>query len=131
MSPAAGVPSNRPVALLNVAQLGRLAMLNVNVPPSRSLALGVNEYCVPAVAVVDGVPVIVGGLFGEGAALTAIENAGNSADTWPSLTLITMPVETPTSPALGVPTSCPVEPEKLAQLGRLATVNVSALPFAS
>lgn len=79
MSAAAGVPSSPPVELLKVAHPGRLAMLNVKVPPLTSLALGVNEYCVPAVAVVEGVPVIVSGLLGGGtlgAALTAIENAG-------------------------------------------------------
>src|SRR5690349_11529999 len=62
--PAAGVPCSRPVVVLNVAHVGRFVMLNVNVPPSESLAVGVNEYCVPAVAVVGGVPEIVGATFG-------------------------------------------------------------------
>jgi hypothetical protein len=77
---AVGVPNSRPVELLNVAQVGRFAMLNVSVPPLTSLTLGVNEYCVPAVAVVGGMPVIVGGLLGGGtlgAALTVIEKAAN------------------------------------------------------
>ena len=85
---AAGVPCSRPVVVLNVAHVGRFVMLNVNVPPSESLAVGVNEYCVPAVAVVGGVPEIVGATFGT--ELTTIENAGNCAVAFPSLTPITM-----------------------------------------
>jgi hypothetical protein len=85
MFAAPGVPSSRPVEAQKVAQAGRLVMLNVSVPPLASLALGVNEYCVPAVAVVGGAPVMVGALLGGGllgggalgGALTAIENAGN------------------------------------------------------
>jgi hypothetical protein len=56
----AGVPCSRPVVVLNVAQLGRFTMLNVSVPPSGSLAVGWNEYAVPAVTVVGGEPEIVG-----------------------------------------------------------------------
>ena len=83
----AGVPCSRPVVVLNVAQVGWLETLNVSVPPSESLAVGVNEYCVPTVAVVGGAPEIVGGMFDEA---TAIENAGNGVDAFPSLTLMTM-----------------------------------------
>ena len=36
-----GVPDRRPVEVLNVAQVGRLEMLNVNESPFASLALGV------------------------------------------------------------------------------------------
>jgi hypothetical protein len=40
---AVGVPDSRPVLPLNVAQAGRLVMLNVSVVPvSGSLAVGVN-----------------------------------------------------------------------------------------
>ena len=84
---AAGVPCSRPVVVLNVAQLGWFVMLNVSVPPSASPAVGVNEYCVPTVAVVAGVPEIVGRMFDEA---TAIENSGNGVDAVPSLTLMTM-----------------------------------------
>jgi hypothetical protein len=82
-----GVPCNRPVVVLNVAQVGRFVMLKVSVPPSASLAVGVNEYSVPAVAVVGGVPEIVGDMFDEA---TVIENSGNGVDAVPSLTLMTM-----------------------------------------
>jgi hypothetical protein len=84
---AAGVPWSRPVVELKVAQAGRLAMLKVSVPPSPSLAVGVNEYAVPTVAVVGGVPEMVGRAFDDA---TVIENAGSGVDAMPSLTLMTM-----------------------------------------
>jgi hypothetical protein len=37
----AGVPCKRPVLVLNVAHVGLLTILNVSVPPSASLAVGV------------------------------------------------------------------------------------------
>src|SRR3970040_1517641 len=58
-----GVPCRRPVLDVNVAQVGRLVMLNVNVWPLGSLAVGVNVYAVPTVAVVAGVPEMIGGTF--------------------------------------------------------------------
>jgi hypothetical protein len=85
--PATGVPCRRPVVVLNVAHVGRFTMLNVSVPPSLSLAVGVNEYCVATVAVVGGVPEIVGAAFDD---VTAIENAGSGVEAVPSLTLMTM-----------------------------------------
>jgi hypothetical protein len=49
-------------------------MLNVSVDPgSGSAVVGWNEYCTRGVAVVAGVPEIVGGLFDDA---TVIENAG-------------------------------------------------------
>jgi hypothetical protein len=84
---AAGVPCSRPVVVLNEAQDGLLAMLNVSVVLSASLAVGVKVYAVPTVAVAAGVPEIDGAVFAEA---TAIENAGNAADALPSRTLITM-----------------------------------------
>jgi hypothetical protein len=85
---AVGVPCNRPVAVLNVAHEGRLVIENVNGLPSGSDAVGWNEYAVPTVAEVTGVPEITGARFAV--LLTAIVNAGNCADAWPSLTVIRM-----------------------------------------
>jgi hypothetical protein len=62
-------------------------MLNVSVPPLASFAVGVNEYCAPTVAVVGGVPVMVGAVFDEA---TVMENAGSGVEAVPSLTLMTM-----------------------------------------
>src|SRR5512139_2147970 len=106
MLAVAGVPCRRPVLVLNVAQAGLFVMLNVSVVPAfASLAVGVNVYCVPTVAVVGGVPEITGGVFEDA---TVIENAGSGVDALPSLTLITMFVNVPTLLAPGVPLSRPV-----------------------
>src|SRR5256885_1389465 len=120
---AVGVPCSWPVAALNVAQAGRFVMLNVSVSPSGSLAVGVNEYATPVVAVVAGVPEIVGGRFG---CVTTIENAGNDAVACPSLTLIAMLADVPA--AVGVPWSCPVVVLNVAQVGMFATLNLSVVP---
>ncbi len=113
---------------MNEAQLGLLAMLNVSASPLASLALGVNAYAVPTVAVVDGVPVIVGGAL---RAETLIVNGGSDVDTFPSLTPITMLAKVPTDVAVGVPANAPVLALKVAHAGRLAIVNVSGSPLAS
>ncbi len=83
-----GVPDRRPVPVLNVAQLGMFAIVKPSVSLSASAALGVNEYAVPAVTLVGGVPLIVGARFGG--ACTLIANAGSAVDARPSLTEITM-----------------------------------------
>ena len=80
---AVGVPVRRPVVVLNEAHAGRFAMLNVSVLPSGSLAVGVNEYAVPAVTVVARVPEIVGGWFAW--PWTVSVNAGSEALADPSL----------------------------------------------
>jgi hypothetical protein len=78
---------------------------------------------VPTVAVVAGVPEIVGGRFG---CVTTIENAGSDAVACPSLTPIAMFANVPA--AVGVPWSCPVVVLKVAQVGLFATLNVSVVP---
>jgi hypothetical protein len=57
---AVGVPLSRPVLELNAAQAGALAMLNVSVLPSASVALGENTYALPCSTLVLGVPAICG-----------------------------------------------------------------------
>jgi hypothetical protein len=51
--------------MLNAAQAGLLVMENDMLRPAGSLAVGVNEYAVPAVTLVAGVPEIVGGSGAE------------------------------------------------------------------
>src|SRR5436190_21110588 len=56
---AVGVPWSCPVVVLNVAQVGMFATLNVSVVPvSVSLAVGVKVYSVPTLPVVAGLPEI-------------------------------------------------------------------------
>ena len=85
--PDPGVPESLPVLVLKVAQLGLFWMEKVSVPPLGSVVVGVKLYAVPAVAVVAGVPLIVG----AAAAVTVIEKAASEALEEPSLTEITMP----------------------------------------
>ena len=84
-----GVPDNFPVVVLNEAHEGLFVMLNVNVLPFGSLAVGVKAYALPAVTERVGEPLIVGGGLLE-AALTAIEKTGSDAVALPSLTVILM-----------------------------------------
>jgi len=129
-SPAPGVPASKPVAVLNVAHAGRFAMLNVNVLPSGSLAVGRNEYGVPGSTDPAGLPEIVGARFVVPLVpLTVIPKAGSEAPAAPSLTPITMLEKLPVD--VGVPVSRPVLELKVAQLGRFAIVNVNVLPSGS
>lgn len=84
-SAAVGVPLSCPLAILKLAQEGRLLMENVRPFPAGSLAVGENEYAIPTVALVPAVPEI------EGPATTVIVRAGSDALVTPSLTLMTMP----------------------------------------
>ena len=65
------------------------------------------------------------------AAFTVTANADSAADALPSLTLITTPEVVPTSPAPGVPLSCPLPVLKLAQEGLLMIEKVRVLPDGS
>jgi hypothetical protein len=51
--------------MLNAAQAGIFVMENDMLRPAGSLAVGVNEYAVPAVTLVAGVPEMVGGSGAE------------------------------------------------------------------
>jgi len=126
---AVGVPVRRPVVVLKVAQAGLFAIEYVSVPPSGSLAVGPHEYAVPTVAVVTGLPEIVGGRFG--AAPTVIVNAGSATLVVPSVTLITMALNAPTFAAAGVPMRRPVAVLNVAHVGRFVIANVSAAPSGS
>jgi hypothetical protein len=72
---------------------------------------------VPTLAVVAGLPEIVGGVFG-----TLIENAASAAVALPSLTEITMFAYVPMFGAVGVPWRRPVAVLKVAHVGRFAIV---------
>src|SRR5690242_6156420 len=104
-------------------------MEKASVLPSGSLAVGWKEYSAPTVAEDAGVPDNTGGRFVP--SLTAIENAGNCAVAWPSLTPIAMLSYVRTSLADGVPCNSPVDVLNVAHEGMLVIENVSALPSAS
>ena len=118
-----GVPLTVPVDVLNAAQGGRFCTLKVSVRPAGPLAVGVNEYACPTETCVAGVPLIVGGT-----ALTWMLNAGSEADSWPSLTAITMFENVPTFELEGVPLTAPVDVLNAAQGGRFCTLKVSVAP---
>ncbi len=88
-------------------------------------------------AVVDGTPEIVGGVFVVGigagvvAAVTCIEKAGNDVIKTPSETLTTTPLEVPTLTATGDPASTPVAVSKVAHAGAFWTLKVSKSPSGS
>jgi len=118
------------VLALNVAQVGRFAIVKVSASLSASAAVGWNAYAVPCFAFVAGVPLIVGGRFVVGA-VTLMANAGRAALALPSLTLMTMPAKLPVVPVGGVPVNAPVCMLKVAQAGLPAIANVSGLSSGS
>jgi hypothetical protein len=63
--------------------------------------------------------------------LTVIAKAGNDAEAYPSLVLITIPEYVPAFVAAGVPLSCPVALLKLAHEGWFAMEKVRVLPEGS
>ena len=127
-SAAVGVPLSCPVAVLKLAQGGWLVIENVKVLPDGSVVVGVKEYAVPTGALVFGEPEMVGP---ETPAATVTAKAGSEALATPSLTLMTIPAEAPTSLAAGVPLSCPVAMLKLAHEGLWVMENVRPLPAGS
>src|SRR5688572_18655225 len=124
-----GVPDRRPVDVLNVAQEGLLRTENVSVRPSASLAVGVKVYAVPTRAVVGGVPVMVGDLLAYG--FTVSEKDGSETLVLPSVTEMTMLLQTFACSAYGAPESWPVLVENDAKAGLLTIENVSRLPSES
>src|SRR5262245_46415140 len=117
MCDAPGVPCRVPFAALNVAQVGLFAIANVSVLPSASAAVGRKLYAVPCLAVVGGVPEIVGARLLVGA-VTLIANVGSAADVVPSLTEMTMLPKVPVVPDGGVPDSRPSSVSNAAHAGR-------------
>ena len=82
-----GVPDTWPVVVLNEAQTGLLAIVNVKVFPSGSMALGWNAYGWPAVTDVGGVPLMAGARL---PVATLIEKGASEALAVPSDTEIAM-----------------------------------------
>src|SRR5215469_13937764 len=105
-------------------------MAKVNFRPPASLALGLNIYACETVALVAGVPEMLGG-GGDVAASTVMVKAGREAVCDPSLTLITIGLEVPTSDAAGVPLSLPVFVSNAAHEGLPVMAKVSLLDLAS
>ena len=75
----------------------------MSVSPSASAAVGRKANALPALTLVDGVPLIVGARFG--ALATVTENGASAVLVLPSLTLMTMLEYVPTLVADGVPLS--------------------------
>ena len=97
----AGVPLSEPLALSNVAHDGLPWMLNVSGSPSRSAAVGLNAYGWPVGRGRYSASLRSSAL--RFACVTLMANAGRLAEAVPSLTLITMLAEVPTSVAAGAP----------------------------
>ena len=116
---------------MKLAHDGLPAMAKVNFLPPASLALGLNIYAFETVAWVAGVPEILGGGGGAAAASTVMVKAGRDAVCAPSLTLIRIGLEVPTSDAAGVPLSLPVLVSNAAHGGLPVIANVSVLALAS
>jgi hypothetical protein len=128
---AVGVPARRPVAVSKVAQDGRFTMLNVSRSPFGSRAVGVKLYAVPTLAVVGGVPLIVGAVElpppPEAGLITMLNHS--DAEVTPSVTMTATLENVPA--AVGVPEIRPVEVLNVAQDGRLRTENVIGRPSGS
>ena len=85
-----GVPLRRPVPVLKLAHDGLLLMLKLRLSPSASDAHGRKLYQLPAVAVLAGVPPMVGGMFtcwGDELLLLPLE-----LDSWEELLVAVTPL---------------------------------------
>lgn len=81
---------------------------------------------------VGAAPEMTGGRFAPPAAAeTVIANAGREVVIDPSLTEMMIPDVVPTSDAVGVPDSRPLDVEKVAHAGRPTIEKVSVLPSGS
>jgi hypothetical protein len=122
-----GVPVSAPVDVLNAAQLGRFAIDQVSVRPSGSEPVGRNEYALPTVTEVAGVPLTTGARLVVpplDLATTAMENAGKLAVPVALLTEMRMFEYVPG--VVGVaPSRRPVYTENLAHAGLLTMENRS------
>lgn len=115
---------------MKLAHDGLPAIAKVIFLPPASLALGLNIYGFETVALVAGVPEMLGG-GGGAAASTVMVKAGRVAVCAPSLTVITIGLEVPMSDATGVPLSLPVFVSNAAHEGLPVMANVSLLALAS
>ena len=91
-----------PDEVLNEAHEGLFWIEKVRAVALAAFVLGLNEYAVPAVTCVGGLPEIVR------AAATLIEKAASEALLVPSLTLMTIFEYVPALAAAGVPESWPL-----------------------
>src|SRR5690606_38372696 len=87
-SSSPGSPASSPVDASKLAQAGAFSTLKISVSPSRSDAVGMNAYSVPAATVAGGSPDIDGGVFTV-ASRTTISNGGSVVVARPSVTAIT------------------------------------------
>ena len=102
-SASSGVPDSLPVPFLKVAHDGLFLIRKVNGSPSGSEAVGMKEYCSPALIDEGGSPEIVGAVLLTGGGpgwetMTSIKKLLNDALTTPSVTVIVMSGVTPMSP---------------------------------
>ncbi len=106
-------------------------MLKASVLPLEPLAVGVKLYADPAVTLVGGVPVIVGGEDAGACAVTVILKDARDAAALPSLTPMTMALYVPSWLEEAVPVNAPVEVLNDAQDGLFCTEKVRVLPSGS
>src|SRR5690606_23443835 len=129
-SSSAGKPASSPVDASKLAQSGAFSTVKISVSPSRSDAVGMNAYSVPAATVPGGSPEIEGAVLTV-ARRTVISNGGSVVVARPSVTAITTSRYRPALACGGTPSSSPVSASNDAHGGRLLIVNESGSPSAS